>query len=141
MLFIAAAITTAGVVLLVAVQRGESLGTRLATAGSLLVCNAVFCAGIYIGCTHPEWSVKYGLRRKEGRLGFGRIPQPVDPEGLRLRYYGCTMPGFALIMTLGIIFEDRLDSNPAWFVVLLLILCAGIGATVGYVEHLLHKQQ
>lgn len=139
---IAAAITVIGIVLLMlVVQRGESLGTRLSTAGSLLLCNAVFCAGIYFGIAHPEANIKFGLQRKNGRLSFGRAKQPDDAEGLRFRYYSVTMPLFALLMGVLMVTEGDTDTLEGWNWVLLILFCAVICAVIGYVEYKLRKEQ
>ena len=137
MVLIAAAITVVGMVLLA--LRGERIAEKLLLPLVLLFVNGIFGLGVYAGINHPEWNVKYGLRRKEGRLRFARIMRTEDPEGLRYRYYGMVLPLFAALMAICLSAAPINGDYPPWATAANIVLAVAIVALMSVAEYRLKE--
>ena len=133
MAVIAAAITVAGMVALA--LTGENLAQKLTTPFVLLLCNGLYGLGIYAGIEHPEWNVRYGLTRQGGRLRMRRITRTSDPEGLRWRGYGLTVPIFALLMAVIFFSSHGSEELPRWGLVAVAVLAVALGCILVIMEY------
>ncbi|MCQ2296384.1 MAG: hypothetical protein MJZ45_03165 [Bacteroidales bacterium] len=133
MAVIAAVITVMGMAVLV--LTGENLTQKLTTPLILLFCNGILGLGLYAGIEHPEWNVRYGLTRQDGRLRMRRILRASDPEGLRWRGYGLVMPIFALLMAVILISGHDSRDLPLWATIIVSVLAVAMGCILVIIEY------